>query len=102
MSTPLEAPMAIRRLAIRKDSSDNCASGHAVPSWCASQAALYLTVRVTSRTFGHHVQTGAPALLGFAGPKAEAEEIKRRLAAFLRDDLKLELSPDKTLITHAR
>ncbi|MGV9386880.1 reverse transcriptase domain-containing protein [Nonomuraea sp. NPDC003707] len=41
-------------------------------------------------------------LLGFAGPKAEAEEIKRRLTGFLRDDLKLELSPDKTLIIHAR
>jgi hypothetical protein len=41
-------------------------------------------------------------LLGFAGPKAEAEEIKARLAAFLRDDLKLELSSEKTLITHAR
>jgi Type II intron maturase/AI2M/AI1M-like, HNH endonuclease/Reverse transcriptase (RNA-dependent DNA polymerase) len=41
-------------------------------------------------------------LLGFAGPKAEAEEIKQRLAAFLREDLKLELSPGKTLITHAR
>jgi hypothetical protein len=41
-------------------------------------------------------------LLGFAGPRAEAEEIKQRLAAFLRDDLKLELSQDKTLITHAR
>jgi hypothetical protein len=41
-------------------------------------------------------------LLGFTGPKAEAEEIKQRLAAFLREDLKLELSPDKTLITHAR
>ncbi|HEX3785068.1 MAG TPA: reverse transcriptase domain-containing protein [Pseudonocardiaceae bacterium] len=41
-------------------------------------------------------------LLGFAGPKAEAEQIKQRLAQFLRDDLKLELSPDKTLITHAR
>ncbi len=41
-------------------------------------------------------------LFGFAGPKAEAEEIKARLAQFLRDDLKLELSPDKTLITHAR
>jgi group II intron reverse transcriptase/maturase len=41
-------------------------------------------------------------LLGFAGPKAEAEEIKHRLAEFLRDDLKLELSPGKTLITHAR
>jgi group II intron reverse transcriptase/maturase len=41
-------------------------------------------------------------LLGFAGPKAEAEEIKQRLTAFLRDELKLELSQDKTLITHAR
>jgi group II intron reverse transcriptase/maturase len=41
-------------------------------------------------------------LLGFTGPKAEAEDIKQRLAAFLRDDLKLELNEDKTLITHAR
>ena len=41
-------------------------------------------------------------LLGFTGPKAEAEEIKRRLAQFLREDLKLELSETKTLITHAR
>ena len=41
-------------------------------------------------------------LLGFTGPKAEAEEIKIRLAGFLRDELKLELSQEKTLITHAR
>jgi hypothetical protein len=41
-------------------------------------------------------------VLGFVGPKAEAEEIKQRLAEFLRDDLKLELSQEKTLITHAR
>jgi group II intron reverse transcriptase/maturase len=41
-------------------------------------------------------------LLGFTGPRAEAEMIKDRLAAFLRDELKLELSPGKTLITHAR
>jgi hypothetical protein len=41
-------------------------------------------------------------LLGFIGPKAEAEEIKTRLAAFLREDLTLELSEEKTLITHAR
>src|SRR4051795_2261933 len=41
-------------------------------------------------------------LLGFTGPKAEAEDIKQRLAEFLRDELKLELSQDKTLITHAR
>src|ERR1700761_4397656 len=41
-------------------------------------------------------------LLGFAGPKREAEEIKERLRLFLRDELKLSLSPEKTLITHAR
>jgi hypothetical protein len=41
-------------------------------------------------------------LLGFTGPKAEAEEIKRRLAQFLQEDLKLELSDTTTLITHAR
>jgi len=40
-------------------------------------------------------------LLGFAGPRAEAEEIKDRIGTFLRDSLKLELSPEKTLITHA-
>ena len=41
-------------------------------------------------------------LLGFTGPKAEAEQIKQRLAQFLLDDLKLELSQGKTLVTHAR
>jgi group II intron reverse transcriptase/maturase len=41
-------------------------------------------------------------LLGFTGPKAEAEEIKIRLATFLREELNLELSREKTLITHAR
>ena len=41
-------------------------------------------------------------LFGFTGPKAEAEQIKQRLADFLREDLKLELSAGKTLITHGR
>jgi group II intron reverse transcriptase/maturase len=41
-------------------------------------------------------------LLGFAGPKAEAEEIKAKLAAFLRGNLALELNAGKTLISHAR
>ena len=41
-------------------------------------------------------------LLGFIGPKAEAEKIKVQLGAYLRAHLKLTLSPDKTLITHAR
>ncbi len=40
-------------------------------------------------------------LLGFAGPKEEAEAIKEHLRLFLRDHLKLELSAEKTLITHA-
>jgi len=41
-------------------------------------------------------------ILGFTGPKAEAEQIKARLTRFLRDDLALELSEEKTLLTHAR
>jgi group II intron reverse transcriptase/maturase len=41
-------------------------------------------------------------LLGFTGPKAGAEEIKARLAKFLRETLRLELNQDKTVITHAR
>ena len=49
-----------------------------------------------------YVRYADDTLLGFTGPKAEAEEIKRRLAQFLDDDLKLELSEEKTLITHAR
>lgn len=40
--------------------------------------------------------------LSFIGPKSEAEEIKGRLETFLREELKLELSKAKTLITHAK
>jgi len=40
-------------------------------------------------------------LLGFTGPRDEAEEIKVKIGDFLRETLKLELSPEKTLITHA-
>jgi hypothetical protein len=38
---------------------------------------------------------------GFIGPKAEAEQIKQQIGGFLHDQLKLELSQPKTLITHA-
>jgi len=41
-------------------------------------------------------------LLGFAGPREEAEEIRTKIGTFLRDNLKLDMSPEKTLITHAR
>ncbi len=41
-------------------------------------------------------------LLGFSGSHTEAEIIKQRLTEFLYQELKLELSQGKTLITHAR
>ena len=40
-------------------------------------------------------------LLGLAGPRTEAEEIRERIATFLGTELKLTLSAEKTLITHA-
>jgi group II intron reverse transcriptase/maturase len=50
----------------------------------------------------HYLRYADDTLFGFTGPKAEAEEIKERLTTFLRDELHLELSDEKTLITHAR
>lgn len=41
-------------------------------------------------------------ILGFSGPKAEAKEITEMLRNFLKDDLNLELSQEKTVITHAK
>jgi len=41
-------------------------------------------------------------LLGFAGPKKEAEEIRDRLGEYLEKNLKLSLSKEKTLITTQR
>ncbi len=41
-------------------------------------------------------------LVGIHGSKADAEKIRSRLEVFLRNDLQLELSPEKTLITNAK
>ena len=41
-------------------------------------------------------------LLGFTGPKSEADKVKRQIGDFLRHTLKPELSDEKTLITHGR
>jgi group II intron reverse transcriptase/maturase len=49
-----------------------------------------------------YVRYADDILLGFTGPKHEAMRIKQQLAEILRDELKLELAQDKTLITHAR
>jgi group II intron reverse transcriptase/maturase len=50
----------------------------------------------------HYVRYADDFLLGFAGPREEAEEIKEEIRKFLADQLRLELSAEKTLITHAR
>lgn len=41
-------------------------------------------------------------ILGFIGPKSEAESIKAAIGRFLQDKLRLTMSVEKTLITHAR
>lgn len=41
-------------------------------------------------------------ILGFIGPKKEAEAIKRDIGTFLKQTLHLNMSSEKTLITHAR
>jgi hypothetical protein len=41
-------------------------------------------------------------LVGYAGPHSEAQEIKGKIGRFLEEVLKLKLSDEKTLITHAR
>jgi len=49
-----------------------------------------------------YVRYADDQLLGFIGPRAEAEEIKSALERYLRDNLGLELNRAKTLITRAR
>jgi hypothetical protein len=41
-------------------------------------------------------------LLGFTGPRREAEEIKARLREFLSQELRIELSQARRLVTHGR
>src|SRR5437764_6200066 len=48
-----------------------------------------------------YIRYAADFLLGFVGPRTEAEAIRQRLGEFLGRQLKLTLSVEKTLITHA-
>jgi group II intron reverse transcriptase/maturase len=50
----------------------------------------------------HYVRYADDWLMGFTGTKAEAREIKQQMATFLEEQLHLELSQEKTFITHAR
>jgi group II intron reverse transcriptase/maturase len=49
-----------------------------------------------------YIRYADDTLFGFIGPRAEAEQIKRLLSDFLHHQLRLTLSEEKTLITHAR
>jgi len=49
----------------------------------------------------HYVRYADDTLIGLIGTKKEAEEIKELLRTYLHETLKLELSEEKTLITHA-
>jgi group II intron reverse transcriptase/maturase len=50
----------------------------------------------------HYIRYADDWLLGFAGTRREAKDIKAKLGWFLQRHLKLELSEPKTLITHGR
>jgi hypothetical protein len=49
-----------------------------------------------------YVRYADDVLLGFTGPRSEAVAIKHQLGNFLRDQLQLTRSEEKTLITHGR
>ena len=48
-----------------------------------------------------YIRYADDTLFGFIGPRSEAEQIKRLLSDFLHHQLRLTLSEEKTLITHA-
>jgi group II intron reverse transcriptase/maturase len=77
----------------------------------------YQQAKATKRLMQHHpagdpndptsrrlpyVRSADDVLLGFSGPKSEAEQMKSLLGTYLHDTLKLEFSQEKTLITHAQ
>jgi group II intron reverse transcriptase/maturase len=68
------------------------------------QAQTLPSTNVSDQNFRRlkYVRYADDFLLGFDGPKSEAKEIKQHLRTFLQEELKLELSEEKTLITHAR
>jgi len=49
-----------------------------------------------------YVRYASGFLLGFIGPKSEAEAIQEKVRTFLQEELKLELSEAKLLVTNAR
>jgi hypothetical protein len=50
----------------------------------------------------YYVRYADDWLIGLSGSKQDAEEVKEKIKSFLKTELNLKLSPEKTLITHAR
>jgi group II intron reverse transcriptase/maturase len=67
------------------------------------QARQHPSQKPTDESFRRlrYVRYADDFLLGLIGPKADAEAIKQRVKTWLTENLKLELSEEKTLITHA-
>jgi hypothetical protein len=49
-----------------------------------------------------YIRYADDTLFGLTGSRQDAEKIKREIASWLQNNLKLTLSPEKTLITHAK
>ncbi|MED1303861.1 reverse transcriptase domain-containing protein [Bacillus pacificus] len=50
----------------------------------------------------YYVRYADDWLIGLSGSKQDVEEVKEKIKSFLKTELNLKLSPEKTLITHAR
>ena len=50
----------------------------------------------------HYIRYADDFLIGIQGSKAEAEQLRNWLEVFLREELQLELSVEKTLVTNAK
>jgi group II intron reverse transcriptase/maturase len=68
------------------------------------QAQKLPSIRVTDPEYRRlkYVRYADDWLLGFTGTREEAEQIKQAIKTYLHDELRLTLSEEKTLITHAR
>jgi group II intron reverse transcriptase/maturase len=85
-------------------------------AWSLRKKGDYIGARAVYRRYSHlpsldcqdpnyrrlyYIRYADDFLLGFIGAKAEAEVIKTEIGKFLKEQLLLEMSPEKTLITNA-
>lgn len=96
-----------RRLIRKKDyliSKGQATKDSEVVRQLEHEASLLPTVMVNDPDFCriYYVRYADDWMIGVVGSKDLAETVKTRAASFLADNLRLELSEDKTLVTHAK